>query len=77
MNGFRRQWSWPVVLAALTVFGLFAALVGEGGIWLVASWVALSIPLLAIMRCLAMSHRDGPSPDFDRSSGTDRAQRRR
>ncbi|WBO23891.1 hypothetical protein [Sphingomonas abietis] len=45
---FRRRWSWPICLAALTVFGLLSALLGEGGIWWWLSWAALAIPLLVI-----------------------------
>ena len=47
---FRRQWSWPIALAVLTVFGLLSALLGEGGIWWGLSWAALAIPLLVIAR---------------------------
>ena len=47
---FRRQWSWPIALAALTLFGLLSALFGEGGIWWCLSWAALAIPLLVIAR---------------------------
>ena len=43
-----RQWRWPVALAVLTVFGLLTALVGEGGVWWVMSWIALAIPVLVI-----------------------------
>ncbi len=47
---FRRQWSWPIGLGALIVFGLLSALLGEGGIWWGLSWAALTIPLLVIAR---------------------------
>ena len=37
----------PTLLAALTVFGLLAALLGEGW-WHALAWLALSIPLVSI-----------------------------
>lgn len=40
----------PLVLAALTVFGLLAALIGEGDVWRVVSWVALAAPIGVIIR---------------------------
>lgn len=46
------QWRWPIVLGVLTMLGLIAALLGEGGLWWPASWVALSVPLaLAAWHC--------------------------
>lgn len=41
-------WRWPLLLAVLTVVGLLSALLGEGGPFWFVSWIALSIPLLAI-----------------------------
>jgi hypothetical protein len=41
-------WRWPTLLAALTVVGLLSALLGGGGAFWFVSWIALSIPLLAI-----------------------------
>jgi hypothetical protein len=38
----------PILLAALTVFGLLAALLGEGW-WHALAWLALSIPLVSIV----------------------------
>ncbi len=43
-------WRWPVVLAVLTICGLLFALLGQRGIWLVLSWIALALPLLLIVR---------------------------
>ncbi|UVO51397.1 hypothetical protein M0208_13120 [Sphingomonas sp. SUN019] len=40
------QWRWPIVLAVLTTLGLIAALIGEGGVWWPASWIALGVPLV-------------------------------
>jgi uncharacterized membrane protein YjjP (DUF1212 family) len=43
-------WRWPTVLAILTICGLLSALLGQWGIWLVLSWIALASPLLLIVR---------------------------
>ena len=48
MSAFRRQWKWPIVLGVVTVFGLFAALIGEGGRWSALSWLLLAVPLIVI-----------------------------
>ncbi|MBR1175466.1 hypothetical protein JQ617_16005 [Bradyrhizobium sp. KB893862 SZCCT0404] len=48
-------WRWPVLLAALSVFGLLAALIGQTGIWLPLSWVALTIPLAVVAICILRS----------------------
>lgn len=45
-----RVWAWPAVMAALTIFGLLASLLGTSGPWWWASWIALSVPLLTILR---------------------------
>jgi hypothetical protein len=42
-------WRWPALIAALTVFGLLAALLGHGGIWWGVSWISLATPLVAIL----------------------------
>lgn len=47
---FFRQWSAPLVIALTTAFGLFSALLSEGGVWWVLSWIALSLPLLVVLR---------------------------
>ncbi len=46
---FWGQWGWPLGLALLTAFGLVSALLGEGGIWWVMSWIALGVPLLVAL----------------------------
>jgi hypothetical protein len=54
MTKRKRWWSWynaPVIIAAVTLFGLMAALLGAGG-WHVVAWVCLSIPLVTILRSL-------------------------
>jgi len=53
--GPSRLWRWPLVLAALTLFGLLSALLGEGGVWWGLSWIALTTPLLVIVCCVAKS----------------------
>ncbi len=47
---FLRVWSWPLVIAALTVFGLLSALLGQHGIWLWLSWASLLMPIAVILR---------------------------
>lgn len=41
-------WRWPSLLAALTMFGLLSALLGQQGVWFWLSWAALSVPLAVI-----------------------------
>jgi hypothetical protein len=48
-------WRWPAVLAGLTLFGLLSALLGEGGLWWVLSWIALATPLIVAVVCLVRS----------------------
>jgi hypothetical protein len=43
-NPFIRLWGKPLLLAALTIFGLVAALTGTG-IWHLLSWIALTVPV--------------------------------
>jgi dolichyl-phosphate-mannose--protein O-mannosyl transferase len=50
-------WSWPALLAALTLFGLSSALLGQGGVWWVLSWLALAVPLLVIGICIHRRRR--------------------
>ena len=37
-------WTMPLLLGALTVFGLLAALLGSGA-WHVLAWVSLAVPV--------------------------------
>ena len=53
-------WRWPVVLAVLTVSGLFSALLGQRGLWLPLSWLLLGIPLVVILWCLRLRPRFRP-----------------
>jgi hypothetical protein len=42
---FWHIWKFPVLLGALTLFGLLAALIGAGGGWHILAWITLIIPL--------------------------------
>lgn len=57
-------WRVPALLGAFTVFGLVAALVGDG-LWDAASWLGLALPLLVVVgrlrRVLAGPDRRGRS----------------
>jgi hypothetical protein len=44
MTSGRTPWTIPALLALVTLFGLLAALIGEGGIWWALSWAALAFP---------------------------------
>ncbi|MEN4919492.1 hypothetical protein ABE485_12520 [Achromobacter spanius] len=48
-RGFFFVWGAPILLGALSVFGLLAALLGTGA-WHWASWTALTILLVVIVR---------------------------
>lgn len=48
MSAFTQQWLWPIMLGVVTIFGVLAALVGEGGIWWALSWLMLAVPLVVI-----------------------------
>jgi hypothetical protein len=50
-------WRWPAGLAALTVFGLLSALLGQGGVWWAMSWAALAIPLIVISVFVGLRQR--------------------
>lgn len=43
-GGFWFVWRTPLLLVALTVFGLLAALLGTG-VWHLAAWLALIVPI--------------------------------
>lgn len=55
-----RIWRWPLVLAAVILFGLASALLGEGGLWWALSWLALAIPLVVIL--IGILRRRRPIP---------------
>lgn len=48
-KSFQKLWGVPILLATLSLFGLIAALLGAG-IWDVLGWIALSIPLILVIR---------------------------
>jgi len=48
-------WRWPALLAALSIFGLLSALLGQTGVWLPLSWVALAAPLAVAAICIGRS----------------------
>jgi hypothetical protein len=56
MNSARKIWTKPLLLAALTLFGLLAALLGTGG-WHVLAWLALAVPLLVVSNVLIKPRR--------------------
>lgn len=44
----KKVWGIPLILAAITLFGLLAALLGTG-VWYILSWIALIIPIVIIV----------------------------
>lgn len=50
-QSFQRIFRIPALLAAVTAFGLVAALLGDG-VWDGASWFALAIPLAVTGYCV-------------------------
>lgn len=46
---FLRVWGAPLLIAALTLFGLLAALLGTG-IWHWMAWAALAVPVAVGLR---------------------------
>ncbi|OPY99564.1 hypothetical protein A5906_28130 [Bradyrhizobium sacchari] len=48
-------WRWPVLLAVLSLFGLLSALLGQTGVWLPLSWIALATPLAVAAICVVRS----------------------
>jgi hypothetical protein len=53
-------WRVPAALALLSLFGLLAALLGEGGVWWLLAWSALAVPLAVIIACLGRGLRSAP-----------------
>ncbi|HTQ36401.1 MAG TPA: hypothetical protein VMH77_05135 [Steroidobacteraceae bacterium] len=52
---FLHVWAVPLGLAAMTVFGLLAALLGTGW-WHGTAWLALSMPVVVAVRCSVKRH---------------------
>ncbi|MCP1473127.1 hypothetical protein ABIA54_002789 [Pseudomonas sp. EB276 TE3739] len=50
-SSFWKVFSTPIVIALLSVAGLFAALLGDG-IWDALSWVGLGVPAVLAMKGL-------------------------
>jgi hypothetical protein len=48
-------WRWPVLLAVLSLFGLLSALLGQTGVWLPLSWIALATPVGVAAICIGRS----------------------
>ncbi|MCS4304232.1 hypothetical protein [Chryseobacterium sp. BIGb0232] len=48
-NSFLKLWGTPILLALLSMFGLIAALLGDG-LWDILGWLTLSIPLFLIIK---------------------------
>ncbi|MDR3023952.1 hypothetical protein [Chryseobacterium sp.] len=46
---FLKLWGMPILLALLSIFGLIAALLGDG-IWDILGWLTLSFPLFLIIK---------------------------
>jgi hypothetical protein len=44
MTSGRALWTIPALLALVTLVGLLAALIGEGGVWWALSWATLAVP---------------------------------
>lgn len=47
-SGLVRIFAWPGAIAALSLFGLIAALIGDGA-WDWAGWIGLAAPLAALV----------------------------
>ena len=69
----RAIWTIPASLAVVTLFGLLAALVGEGGIWWPLSWALLAVPCVCsgvyLMRGLLPPHEGDPGHALRPSCG--------
>ncbi|HWB16235.1 MAG TPA: hypothetical protein VG538_07495 [Vicinamibacterales bacterium] len=47
---FWSVWRWPLAIAALTIVGLLAALLGGHGVWWWLSWTTLLTPIAVALR---------------------------
>ena len=56
-NTFRKIYGSASVLAAITGAGLLSALFGDG-LWDMASWIALAVPLFVIVWKITRSRRN-------------------
>ena len=48
MSTFSKVWRIPLLLGAVTLFGLLAALLGTG-YWYYLSWLSMATPLLLLL----------------------------
>ncbi|MDR5820245.1 MULTISPECIES: hypothetical protein [unclassified Caballeronia] len=48
MNDARKIWTIPLLLAALTLFGLLSALLGTG-VWHALAWLTLAVPVAVVL----------------------------
>jgi uncharacterized membrane protein YjjP (DUF1212 family) len=53
-HSVRETYQWPVALALITLCGLLFALFGDG-VWDVASWMLLAVPLIVLVSQLVVS----------------------
>ncbi|MBW7969246.1 hypothetical protein [Bradyrhizobium sp. BR 10289] len=51
-------WRWPALLACFSILGLLSALLGQTGLWLPLSWIALAVPLVVAAVCIVRSRTD-------------------
>ncbi len=70
-HSLHQIWRWPSVLAALVVFGLLSALLGQGGIWWALSWVALAVPVGTVIGCIIFRRKTALAPDRNLSREDD------
>jgi hypothetical protein len=63
-----RVFGVPALLALATMFGLLAALLGQGGIWHVLAWIVLCIPLAILAWHLVRCARSDAGPPWLRAS---------
>lgn len=67
-RSYAAVWRWPALLAACSLFGLSSALLGQRGLWLPLSWVALSAPLVVVaISLLRPPRRPGTRSPFTSS----------
>ena len=66
---FLRVWTWPLLIAVLTMFGLLSALLGQHGIWWWLSWAALLTPIAVILRYWPLRSVCSPKLKSDTNSG--------